>query len=172
MTKDDFVNAATPLIRQGITLTAGLLAAKGMTAAGNSLEVWAVSGSLFGASIIWALAEKSKLLGGIIDAAPASDLDAALGVVQQFRAQGVSPVLVAHMAQVASSLAVAELNAAAPLAATSAATSTVQAPPADVAVPPAAASPGVTTAADAGATIADTMAIPSLSAGGPFGAQT
>ena len=160
MTKDDFVNAATPLIRQGITLTAGLLAAKGMTAAGNSLEVWAVSGSLFGASIIWALAEKSKLLGGIIDATPASDLDAALGVVQQFRAQGVSPVLVAHMAQVASSLAVAELTAAAPLAATPA----VQAPPADVTVPPAAASPGVT--------IVDTTTTPSLSAGGPFGAQT
>ena len=189
MTKDDFVNAATPLIRQGITLTAGLLAAKGMTAAGNSLEVWAVSGSLFGASIIWALAEKSKLLGSIIDetpasdldaalgvvqqfraqgVSPASDLDAALGVVQQFRAQGVSPVLVAHMVQVASSLAVAELNAAAPLAATSAATSTVQAPPADVAVPPAAASPGVTPVADAGVTPA---ADPTLTAG-PFGAQT
>lgn len=169
MTKDDFVNAATPLIRQGITLTAGLLAAKGMTNAGNSLEVWAVSGSLFGASIIWALAEKSKLLGGIIDAAPASDLDAALGVVQQFRAQGVSPILVAHMAQVASSLAVAELNAAAPASAPAA---QALAPPADAAVPPAAASPGVTTAAYAGAAIADTTAIPSLSAGGPFGEQT
>jgi hypothetical protein len=144
MTKDDFVNAATPLIRQGVTLTAGLLAAKGMTNAGNSLEVWAMSGSLFGASIIWALAEKSKLLGSIIDEAPASDLDAALGVVQQFRAQGVSPVLVAHMAQVASSLAVAELNAAAPLASTPA----VQAPPADAAVPPPPASPGVIAQAD------------------------
>jgi hypothetical protein len=160
MTKDDFVNAATPLIRQAATLVAGLLAAKGMTNAGNSLEVWAVSGSLFGASIIWALAEKSKLLSGIIDAAPASDLDAALGVVQQFREQGVSPILVAHMAQVASSLAVAELNAAAPLAATS----TVQAPPADTVVPPPPVSPGVT--------IADTPAPPPLPAGGPFGAQT
>ena len=160
MTKDDFTNAATPLIRQGITLTAGLLAAKGMTAAGNSLDVWAVSGSLLGASVIWALAEKSKLLSGILDAAPASDLDAALGVVQQFRAQNVSPVLVAHMVQVASSLAVAELNAAAP--------STVQAPPADVVDPPVAASPGVTlpltTAASPGVTLPLTTA-------GPFGVQ-
>lgn len=159
MTKDDFVNAATPLIRQGITLTAGLLAAKGMTAAGNSLEVWAVSGSLLGASVVWALAEKSRLLGGILDATPASDLDAALGVVQQFRAQGVSPILVAHMAQVASSLAVAELNAAAP------AGTLAQAPPADAVSPPSPASPGVIPAPVA----VDGLTPPA--GPGPFGVQ-
>ena len=168
MTKDDFVNAATPLIRQGITLTAGLLAAKGLTAAGNSLEVWAVSGSLLGASEIWALAEKSKLLGGILDAAPASDLDAALGVVQQFRAQGVSPILVAHMAQVASSLAVAELNAAAP------AGILAQAPPADAVNPPSPASPGVTpapVAAEAAEVLPTAEPQPPMGPG-PFGAQS
>ena len=157
MTKDDFINAATPLIRQGITLTAGLLAAKGLTTAGNSLEVWAVSGSLLGASVIWALAEKSKLLRTLLDAAPASDLDAALGVVRQFRAQGVSPVLVAHMAQVASSLAVAELTAAA------SATPSAQAPPADVAEPSPAAPPGVTPSPVDGLT--------PLTSPGPFGVQ-
>ena len=155
MTKDDFTNAATPLIRQGITLTAGLLAAKGMTAAGNSLDVWAVSGSLLGASVIWALAEKSKLLSNLLDAAPASDLDAALGVVQQFRAQGVSPILVAHMAQVASSLAVAELTAAAPAA------PPAQAPPADVVEPSLLASPGVT----------PPEGLSPLTSPGPFGGQ-
>ena len=160
MTQDDFINAATPLIRQGITLTAGLLAAKGLTTAGNSLEVWAVSGSLLGASAIWALAEKSKLLAGLIAAAPTSDLDAAIGVVQQFRAQGASPVLVAHMAQVASSLAVAELNAAAP---PSPASPVVQAPPADVVEPSPAASPGVTPSP------VDGLVPPTGS--GPFGVQ-
>ena len=130
-----------------------------MTATGNSLAAWALSGSLLAASAIWALAEKSKLLSKLLDAAPASDLDAALGVVQQFRAQGVSPTLVAHMAQVASSLAVAELTAAAP------ATPTAQAPPADVVEPSPAASPGVTTSAVA------TEGPQPLTSPGPFGAQ-
>ena len=141
MTRDDFINGATPVIRQGITLVSGLLAAKGFTGAGNSLAEWAVSGSLLAASLGWALVEKSKLLSTAVAAAPSDDLSALIATVGQFRAQGASPILVAHLAQTAAALAVAETQTtAAPLAATP----TVQAPPADAVVPPTPASPGVT----------------------------
>lgn len=147
MTRDDFINAATPMIRQGITLVSGLLAAKGFTAAGNSMAEWAVSGSLLAASLGWALVEKSKLLASVVNAAPTSDLDALLATVQQFRAQGVSPLLVAHLAQTAAALAVAETQALAAPPAPAAV-----APPADAVVPPPQVSPGVTTA-PAGSTV-------------------
>ena len=167
MTRDDFIHAATPVIRQGITLVSGLLAAKGFSAAGNSLAEWAVSGSLLAASLGWALIEKSKLLSTAIAAAPTDDLSALIATVGKFRAQGASPLLVAHLAQTAAALAVAETQTtAAPLAATP----TVQAPPADAVVPPPPASPGVTTVTPAA--IASTITTPSLSAGGPFGGQT
>ena len=140
MTRDDFINGATPIIRQGITLVSGLLAAKGFTGVGNSLAEWAVSGSLLAASLGWALVEKSKLLSTAVADAPTDDLSALIATVGQFRAQGASPILVAHLAQTAAALAVAETQTtAAPLAATP----TVQAPPADAVVPPAPASPGV-----------------------------
>lgn len=140
MTRDDFINGATPVIRQGITLVSGLLAAKGLTGVGNSLAEWAVSGSLLAASLGWALIEKSKLLSTAVAAAPTDDLSALIATVGQFRAQGASPILVAHLAQTAAALAVAETQTtAAPLAATP----TVQAPPADAVVPPPPASPGV-----------------------------
>ena len=146
MTRDDFINSATPVLRQGITLVSGLLAAKGFTGAGNSLAEWAVSGSLLAASLGWALVEKSKLLSTAVAAAPSDDLSALIATVGQFRAQGASPILVAHLAQTAAALAVAETQTtAAPLAATP----TVQAPPADAVVPPTPASPGVTPVVDA-----------------------
>jgi len=140
MTRDDFVNAATPMIRQGITLVSGLLAAKGFTNAGNTLAEWAVSGSLLAASLGWALVEKSKLLATVTTAFPSDDLAALLSTVKQFRTQGASPLLVAHLAQTAAALAVAEVQ---PLAAPMAATASVQAPPADAVSPPSQVSPGV-----------------------------
>jgi len=140
MTRDDFIHIATPLIRQGITLVSGLLAAKGFTTVGNTLAEWALTGSLLAASAGWALAEKYQLIAGVLARAPADDLTALLAMVGQLRAQGGSPILVAHLAQTAAAVAVAETQpAAVPLSLSPA----VQAPPADAVVPPPQVSPGV-----------------------------
>ena len=109
MNQQQFTMIANIGIRHGATVLAGVLAARGFTTAGNEVVTLAAAGSLAAAAVAWSYISKTKFLARLVAAAPIDDLTALFETVRQFRSAGASPILVAHLAQVASALAVAEV---------------------------------------------------------------
>ena len=109
MTQDDFNAAVTPLARHGLTLVAGLMAAHGF-AVPDPLMSYAAAAVTSALALGWSYLEKNKMLATAVAAAPISEVEQLASTVAAFRAQGASPVLVVHLAQVLTSLAASELT--------------------------------------------------------------
>ena len=133
MTRDDLALAITPLVRHGMTVAAGFLAARGVAGAGDLVASLTSAGVLLVATLAWSFLEKNKLIGAAVSDMPVSALEQIASTVAELKKTGADPLLIAHSAQAVSALANYELAQAQP--------ALVAPPPGAVAVvsPPAAA---------------------------------
>jgi hypothetical protein len=104
LTRDEFIAAVTPTIRHSATALSGMLAAWGYHAPANAVLAYGVATGVAAVSLAWAYLEKTKLAAPL-DALPFSEVMALTDAAQTFRAQGASPLLVAHMVQTAATIA-------------------------------------------------------------------
>lgn len=113
MTKQDITLGATSVIRHVMTLGAGLLAAHGL-AGGDQLEGIGSAVAVFVATLAWSFIENNKLLSGLVEALPVSELESLAANLLTFRKNGANPLLIANIAQTAFAVAQQELLAAHP----------------------------------------------------------
>lgn len=106
MTREEAADLLNPVVRHGMTVVAGLLAAHGFSEAGNGLVSYAEAATAALVALAWSWIEKGKMRG-MVDALPASDITQLAETVHQMTVSGASPLLVAHLAQ---SLAVITAN--------------------------------------------------------------
>jgi hypothetical protein len=114
LTRDQFITFVSPLLRHGLTVIAGVLAAKGYLSSASEFDAYAIPVVLGLATIAWSMLEKSALLSRTIAALPTGDIGLLAAALTKFNAQGASPLMVAHTAQVLASVAVNEAQAAMP----------------------------------------------------------
>ena len=150
MNQSQFEADLTPLVRHAVTggagIIAGLLAAHGYATQSQEVLSYAVAGAgmaaAYAVSVGWSLVSSNKTATAIVTDAPFDEVGELASVVQDFRARGASPMLVAHTAQVLASLAVAETQtppviASPPVPATQAAEPPLAAGDPPIVVPPA-----------------------------------
>lgn len=114
MTKDDIASAVTPLIRHGLTVAAGFLAARGFAGATDLVSSFTSAGVVLVATVAWSLLEKNKLVSAAIGELPVSTLEQVAQQVIDLRKNGADPLLVAHIAQAVTAVANNELATARP----------------------------------------------------------
>jgi len=105
-----FTDRIAGLVRAGAAGLAGILAAKGLTAGGNEVVLLAASSATIIATGVWSWVSKTPAAEKFITALPFDEVSELATVVQDFRARGASPTLVAHTAQVLATLATAEVS--------------------------------------------------------------
>jgi hypothetical protein len=113
VTKQDITLGATSVTRHVMTLGAGLLAAHGI-AGGDQLEGIGAAVAVFIATLAWSFIENNKLLSGLVEALPVSELESLASNLLAFRRNGANPLLIANIAQTAMAVANQELLAAHP----------------------------------------------------------
>lgn len=111
MTREEFANAVSPLIRHGLTVLAGVLVAKGYASASDALTAYGPALVVMACTVGWSLVEKNKLVARAVSGLSGDDVGLLASALHTFRQQGASPLLVAHTAQVLASIAVTEANA-------------------------------------------------------------
>lgn len=114
MTKDDIASAITPIVRHGLTVAAGFLAARGFTGATDMVSSFTSAGVVLLATLAWSLLEKNKLIAAALDQLPISSLEEVANTVSRLKASGGDPLLIAHIAQAVTALAQQELAVAQP----------------------------------------------------------
>ena len=110
MTRDEFANAVSPLIRHGLTVAAGVLAAHGYASANDAMTAYGPSLVLLLCTLAWSVIEKNGLVAKAVAGVSSDDVGLLASALRTFRQQGASPLLVAHTAQVLASIAVTEAN--------------------------------------------------------------
>lgn len=111
MNRDQFITFASPLLRHGLTIVAGVLAAKGYLSTASDFDAYAAPVVIGVATIAWSLLEKNKLVATTLSGLNGDDIALLTAALAKLRKQGASPVLVAHTAQVLAAVAVGEANA-------------------------------------------------------------
>ncbi len=112
MTQAEFLSLFTSVARAGLTVVAGLMAAHGLEGHSDAVVSFGMSLAVLGSSLAWSWIEKHKLAQAVVSAAPSGDVEHIAEQVGKLSRDGASPLVVAHMAQTLSAIAVAEFQAA------------------------------------------------------------